>query len=137
MIEKILKMLNSFCVSFTVVMIIYPIFSALGLFMPINNSIVFQILIICFMVALLQSLTLMLPIKSEFIHNFIQLIDMYLSVMILGAGVFEIFPLSVRGFVIPGIFGVIVFILVWIFKYVSAYKKVLEINNIIQNRQEN
>ena len=128
-------MLNIFSVSFTVVMIIYPIFSKLGLFVPINDTIVFQILAICLLVALSQTLSLMITVNSTFLYYFVQFVDVYIVIMILGAGIFKIFPISLRGFIIPAIFAVIVFVLVGLFEYISAYKKVQEINQIIKNRQ--
>lgn len=133
--ERSLNMLNSFAISFTAVMVLYPFFSSLGIFLPINNTLMYQILTVCFGVALVQELTLMLPVKSILLHNFVQLLDVYAVVMVLGAGVFRWFPMSVWGFIIPGIFCVIIFVLVWMVLYLSAYRKVQEINQIIQGRQ--
>lgn len=133
--NKIIQMFNSFAVSFTVVMIVYPIFSLLGYFSSLDNALVLQILAICFGVAFVQFLTGLLRIESELLHNAIQFLDMYVVIMLLGSVVFKIFPISVRGFLIPLVFGIIVFALVWTFTYLSAYRKVQEINKIIQSRR--
>lgn len=131
----ILPMLNSFAISFTVVMIVYPVFSLLGYFSPLNDKLVLQILAICFGVALVQFSTGLLRIESELLHNAVQFLDMYIVIMLLGAVVFKLFPITFWGFMIPLIFGIIVFVLTWIYNYLSAYRKIQEINKIIQTRR--
>lgn len=134
-LKRISYMLRNFAISFTAVMIVFPIFSMLGYFSSLNNVLVLQILAICFGVSLVQFLTGLIPVGSELLHNIIQFLDMYFVMMLLGAGVFKIFPISVPGFVIPGVFGIIVFVMVWTVAYLSAYRKVQEINRIIQARK--
>lgn len=131
----ILPMLNSFAISFTMVMIVYPVFSLLGYFLPLNDKLVLQILAICFGVALVQFSTGLLRIESELLHNAVQFLDMYIVIMLLGAVVFKLFPITFWGFMIPLIFGIIVFVLTWIYNYLSAYRKIQEINKIIQTRR--
>ena len=131
----ILPTLNSFAISFTVVMIVYPVFSLLGYFSPLNDKLVLQILAICFGVALVQFSTGLLRIESELLHNAVQFLDMYIVIMLLGAVVFKLFPITLWGFMIPLIFGIIVFVLTWIYNYLSADRKIQEINKIIQTRR--
>ncbi len=133
--NMILPMLNSFAISFTAVMIVYPVFSMLGYFSPLNDKLVLQILAMCFGVAFVQFLTGLFRIEPELLHNAVQFLDMYIVIMLLGAVVFKIFPISPMGFVIPLVFGIIVFALTWTFNYLSAYRKIQEINKIIQTRR--
>lgn len=125
--------------SFTILTIIMLILGKLQIALPLNNTLIFQLFIICVGVALLQFITVAIfksifKIDSPLVLTILQFIDMSVVVFVLGGLLFKMFDFSLYSLVIIMPMLIVIFFFVFFVEFLSLSYKAKKINNIIKKR---
>ncbi len=125
--------------SFTILTIIMLILGKLQIALPLNNTLIFQLFIICVGVALLQFITVAIfksifKIDSPIVLTILQFIDMSAVVFVLGGLLFKMFDFSLYSLVIIMPMLIVIFFFVFFVEFLSLSYKAKKINNIIKKR---
>lgn len=139
--EKFIHTIRTISQSFTVLIIIFLILGKLDIFSQLNNTIIFQLFIICVGVGTLQFITTIiienfLKIKSALLIAISQFIDMFIVVFLLGGIVFKLFSFSFTEIAILVPMLIIIFLAVYFVEFITVSYKAKTINDIIKIRNK-
>lgn len=134
--DRIMKALASFSVSYAFVIMIYVFISNFGVFDPINNKMAVQLMCICFVIAVIHFAMGFLEIKTSAVWFLAYFGVMAAVVLFMGLFVYDFFKMNVSFFVCLAVMLVVVFAGTYLVAYFGDLKKIWEINEIIrQNRK--
>ena len=134
--SRVLKALESFTVSYAFVVITYVLISYMGVFDPINNDMALQLMYICLVIAVIHFIMGIFDIKSTQQFWLLYFGVVVAVVLFMGIVVFDFFKMNITFFVCLAVMLVIVFAGTYLIAYFEDWKKVQEINRIIeQNRK--
>lgn len=136
MMDRILKALASFAISYAFVIIIYVLISNAGVFEPLGNEMALQLMWVCFVIAFFHFVIGFLPVKSERVMCFLYFAVEIIVVMFMGFIVFDFFTMSLTFFVYLGAMLVAAFAGTYLIAYYDDWKKAEEINEIIRRHQK-
>lgn len=134
--DRIMKALASFSVSYAFVIMIYVFISNFGVFDPINNKMAVQLMCICFVIAVIHFAMGFLEIKTSAVWFLAYFGVVAVVVLFMGLFVYDFFKMNVSFFVCLAVMLVVVFAGTYLVAYFGDLKKIWEINEIIrQNRK--
>lgn len=134
--DRIMKALASFSVSYAFVIMIYVFISNFGVFDPINNKMAVQLMCICFVIAVIHFAMGFLEIKASAVWFLAYFGVVAAVVLFMGLFVYDFFKMNVSFFVCLAVMLVVVFAGTYLVAYFGDLKKIWEINEIIrQNRK--
>ena len=134
--DRIMKALASFSVSYAFVIMIYVFISNFGVFDPINNKMAVQLMCICFVIAVIHFAMGFLEIKTSAVWFLVYFGVVAAVVLFMGLFVYDFFKMNVSFFVCLAVMLVVVFAGTYLVAYFGDLKKIWEINEIIrQNRK--
>lgn len=134
--DRIMKALASFSVSYAFVIMIYVFISNFGVFDPINNKMAVQLMCICFVIAVIHFAMGFLEIKTSAVWFLAYFGVVAAVVLFMGLFVYDFFKMNVSFFVCLAVMLVVVFAGTYLVAYFGDLKKIWEINEIIrQNRK--
>lgn len=136
MAERIVKALESFMVSYGMVILLYVLISGMGVFDPITNQGALRLLCICFVIAVCHFLLGFVELKSFGLYLALFFGVEVLVVLFMGVAVFRFFYLNLRFFLFLGIMLVAVFAGTYLIAYTKDFKKIQEINEIIKENRK-
>ncbi len=135
-VNRVIKALASFTVSYAFVIIFYVLISDMGIFDPIDNKMSMQLMCICFVIALIHFGMGFLDIKSNILFFLLYFGVVVAVVLFMGFFVYHFFIMSVTFFVyLMGMLAV-VFSGTYLIAYYDDWKKVQEINEIIRRNRK-
>lgn len=135
-LDRIIRALASFTVSYAFVVIVYVLISDMGIFDPINNQMALQLMCICLVIAVIHFVMGFFEIKSSpkfFVLYFGVVVAV---VLFMGIVVYDFLVMSAAFFVCLAVMLVIVFAGTYLIAYFDDWKKVQEINKMIQQNKK-
>lgn len=136
MAERIVKALESFMVSYGMVILLYVLISGMGVFDPITNQGALRLLCICFVIAVCHFLLGFFEIKCFGLYLALFFGVEVLVVLFMGFAVFQFFDLNLRFFLFLGLMLVAVFAGTYLIAFTKDFKKIQEINEIIKENRK-
>lgn len=135
-IDRVMKALASFTVSYAFVVMMYVLISDMGIFDPIDNQTALQLMCICLVIAVIH-----------FVMGFFEVISvpkfflLYFGVVVavvlfMGIVVYDFLVMSAAFFACLAGMLVVVFAGTYLIAYFDDWKKVQEINKMIQQNKE-
>ncbi|MDE7324651.1 MAG: hypothetical protein K2N73_18425 [Lachnospiraceae bacterium] len=134
--DRIIKALASFTVSYAFVVIAYVVISSMGVFDPIDNEMAFQLLGTCFVTGVIHFAMGFLNIRSNICFLLLYFGTVVAVVFFMGLVVYDYFLMNVTFFVCLAAMLVVVFVGTYLIAYYDDWKKVQEINQIIQKNKQ-
>ena len=134
--DRIIKALASFSVSYAFVIIIYVFISNLGVFDPINNEMAVQLMCICFVIAVIHFAMGFLEIKTGALWFLSYFAVVAAVVLFMGFFIYDFFKMSVSFFVCLAVMLAAVFAGTYLVAYFGDLKKIWEINEIIRQNKK-
>lgn len=134
--DRIMRALQSFAVSYAFVVITYVAVSALGVFSPIDNTMAVRLMSICLVIAVIHFALGFLEPKRVTVFHLICFVVMVAVVLFMGGVVYDFFPLNLTFFVCLGVMLVVVFAGTYLVAYFDDWKKIREINEIIRQNKK-
>ena len=121
-------------ISFTFSTTFYLLFSLLGIFSPINEQMVINMLYLS--IAIMSSIYLMnlLPIENPFILWLLEPFSVLL-VLLLAGSIFNMFPLTLYNTFFVMAIGILTYIMVIIVIFMGEQANARRINTVIQKRK--
>jgi len=135
-IDRIIKALESFGVSYAFVIIIYVLISNFGVFDPIDNEMAFQLMCVCFVIAVIHFVMGFYEIKTNTAFFFSYFAVVIAVVLFMGLFVYDFFKMNVSFFICLAVMLIVVFAGTYLIAYFGDLKKVREINEIIQQNKK-
>lgn len=122
------------CIASTSSIIFYLLFSALSIFVPLEERQVVLLIGISF------TITIFVTLKRQFYHSssiMSTLIEIVFVVFVLSSAgwIFKMFPLNLYYFLTVGLSGVLSYALVIVIIYISGMHSASEINKIISKKK--
>lgn len=135
-IDRVMKALASFTVSYAFVVMMYVLISDMGIFDPIDNQTALQLMCICLVIAVIH-----------FVMGFFEVISvpkfflLYFGVVVavvlfMGIVVYDFLVMSAAFFACLAGMLVVVFAGTYLIAYFDDWKKVQEINKMIQQNKD-
>lgn len=134
--DRIMKALASFSVSYAFVIMIYVFISNFGVFDPINNKMAVQLMCICFVIAVIHFAMGFLEIKTSAVWFLVYFGVVAAVVLFMGLFVYDFFKMNVSFFVCLAVMLVVVFAGTYLVAYFGDLKKIWEINEIIRQSRK-
>ena len=134
--DRIMKALASFSVSYAFVIMIYVFISNFGVFDPINNKMAVQLMCICFVIAVIHFAMGFLEIKTSAVWFLVYFGVVAAVVLFMGLFVYDFFKMNVSFFVCLAVMLVVVFAGTYLIAYFGDLKKIWEINEIIRQSRK-
>ena len=134
--DRIMKALASFSVSYAFVIMIYVFISNFGVFDPINNKMAVQLMCICFVIAVIHFAMGFLEIKASAVWFLLYFGVVAAVVLFMGLFVYDFFKMNVSFFVCLAVMLVVVFAGTYLVAYFGDLKKIREINEIIRQSRK-
>lgn len=134
--DRIMKALASFSVSYAFVIMIYVFISNFGVFDPINNKMAVQLMCICFVIAVIHFAMGFLEIKTSAVWFLVYFGVVAAVVLFMGLFVYDFFKMNVSFFVCLAVMLVVVFAGTYLVAYFGDLKKIREINEIIRQSRK-
>lgn len=135
-LDRIIRALASFTVSYAFVVIVYVLISDMGIFDPIDNQMALQLMCICLVIAVIHFVMGFFEIKSGFLLFLIYFGVVVAVVLFMGIVVYDFFVMSAAFLVCLAVMLVVVFAGTYLIAYFDDWKKVQEINKIIQQNKK-
>jgi len=135
-IDRIIKALESFSVSYAFVIIVYVLISNFGVFDPIDNQMAFRLMCICFVIAVIHFVMGFFEVKTNTSFFFSYFTVVIAVVLFMGLFVYDFFKMDVSFFVCLAVMLIVVFTGTYLVAYFSDLKKIREINKIIQQNKK-
>ena len=132
MAERIVKALESFMVSYGMVIFLYVLISGMGVFEPITNQVALRLLSICFVIAVFHFLLGFLEIKPFGLYVALFFGVEVVVVLFMGLVVFRFFNLNLKFFLFLGGMLVAAFAGTYLIAYAKDLKNIQEINEMIK-----
>lgn len=132
MAERIVKALESFMVSYGMVIFLYVLISGMGVFEPITNQGALRLLSICFVIAVFHFLLGFLEIKPFGLYVALFFGVEVVVVLFMGLVVFRFFNLNLKFFLFLGGMLVAAFAGTYLIAYAKDLKNIQEINEMIK-----
>lgn len=134
--DRIMKALASFSVSYAFVIMIYVLISYFGVFDPINNKMAVRLMCICFVIAVIHFAMGFLEIKASAVWFLLYFGVVAAVVLFMGLFVYDFFKMNVSFFVCLAVMLVVVFAGTYLIAYFGDLKKIWEINEIIRQSRK-
>ncbi len=109
MIKELKNRFKTMCVSYTITTIIFLFLSLLNIASEINNYALFCLLILNFVIAVLMFFTDRLKTNRKYISLFIDLLDIFTVVFLLGGLVFKLFAFRFNLILTVSIMNVLIY----------------------------
>lgn len=135
-LDRIMKALASFTISYAFVVIAYVLISNMGIFDPIDNQMALQLMCICFVIAAIHFVMGFLEIKSSPCFFLLYFGVVVAVVLFMGIVVYDFFVMSAAFFACLAVMLVVVFVGTYLIAYFDDWKKVQEINKMIQQNRK-
>lgn len=135
MAERIVKALESFMVSYGMVIFLYVLISGMGVFEPITNQGALRLLSICFVIALCHFLLGFVEIRPFGLYLALFFGVEVFVVLFMGLVVFHFFDLNLRFFAFLGGMLVVTFAGTYVIAFAKDWKNIQEINEIIKENR--
>jgi len=135
-LDRVIKALASFTVSYAFVVIAYVLISYMGVFDPIDNKMALQLMCICLVIAVLHFIFGFLEIKSSPLYFLLYFGVVVAVVLFMGIVIFDFLVMDITFFVCLAVMLVIVFAGTYLIAYFEDWKKVQEINKMIRENKE-
>ena len=136
LLDRVIKALASFTVSYAFVVITYVLISNMGIFAPLNNETAVQLMCMCLVVAVVHFGIGFLNIKSIARFCLLYFVAVVAVVLFMGFVVYHIFEATFAFFVCLAVMLIVVFAGTYLIAYFDDWKKVQEINEIIQQKKK-
>ena len=136
LLDRVIKALASFTVSYAFVVITYVLISNMGIFAPLNNETAVQLMCMCLVVAVVHFGIGFLNIKSIARFCLLYFVAVVAVVLFMGFVVYHIFEATFGFFVCLAVMLIVVFAGTYLIAYFDDWKKVQEINEIIQQKKK-
>lgn len=131
-----MKALASFTISYAFVVIAYVLISNMGIFDPIDNQMALQLMCICLVIAVIHFVMGFFEIKSGWKFFLLHFGVVVTVVLFMGIVVYDFFVMSAAFFGCLAVMLVVVFAGTYLIAYFDDWKKVQEINKMIQQNKE-
>jgi len=131
-----MKALASFTISYAFVVIAYVLISDMGIFDPIDNQMALRLMCICLVIAGIHFVMGFFEIKSSFRFFLLYFGVVVAVVLFMGIVVYDFFVMSFAFFVYLAGMLVVVFAGTYLIVYFDDWKKVQEINKMIQQNKK-
>lgn len=134
-LDRIMKALASFTISYAFVVIAYVLISDMGIFDPIDNRMAIQLMCICLVIAVIHFVIGFFEIKSSSKFFLLYFGVVVAVVLFMGIVVYDFLVMSVAFIVCLAVMLVVVFVGTYLIAYFDDWKKVQEINKMIQQNK--
>ena len=135
-LDRVIKALASFTISYAFVVIAYVLISNMGIFDPINNQMALQLMCICLVIAAIHFVLGFFEITSGFWFCLLYFGVVVAVVLFMGIVVYDFVVMSAAFIVCLAGMLVVVFAGTCLIAYFDDWKKVQEINKMIQQNKE-
>lgn len=133
--DRIVKALESFAVSYAFVIIIYVLISSFGVFSPIDNERAVQLMCICLVIAAVHFVMGFFAAKSGAGFYLICFLEVVAVVVFMGVAVYDFFVMDFTFIACLAVMLIIVFAATYLVAYFDDWKKIREINEIIRQNK--
>lgn len=135
-VNRVIRALASFTVSYALVIIFYVFISNMGVFDPIDNRTAVQLLCTCFVIALVHFILGFFDIKSNITFFLLYFGAEAAIVLFMGFWVYDFFLMNAAFFIWLAGMLIAVFAGTYLIAYYEDWKKVQEINEIIRQTKK-
>lgn len=135
-IDRVMKALASFTVSYAFVVMMYVLISDMGIFDPIDNQTALQLMCICFVIAVIHFAMGFFEVRSVPKFFLLYFGVVVAVVLFMGIVVYDFLVMSAAFFACLAGMLVVVFAGTYLIAYFDDWKKVQEINKMIQQNKE-
>ena len=136
MLKELKNRFRVMSISFTITTIIYLLLYKLNITSDMNSYVIESLLLLNFLVAFLMMLTDRLQIRNKYFASFIELLDIFFVVFLVGGVFLKLFPFKPYIIVIISLMNIAIYFGVWI---VITYKNVKDartINEKLKSRRD-
>lgn len=134
-LDRVIKALASFTISYAFVVITYVLISAMGIFDPIDNQMALQLMCICLVIAAIHFVLGFFEIKSVLCFCLLYFGVVVAVVFFMGIVVYDFLVMRFAFIVCLTGMLVVVFAGTCLITYFEDWKKVQEINKLIQQNK--
>lgn len=135
-IDRVMKALASFTVSYAFVVMMYVLISDMGIFDPIDNQTALQLMCICLVIAVIHFVMGFFEVRSVPKFFLLYFGVVVAVVLFMGIVVYDFLVMSAAFFACLAGMLVVVFAGTYLIAYFDDWKKVQEINKMIQQNKE-
>lgn len=135
-IDRVMKALASFTVSYAFVVMMYVLISDMGIFDPIDNQTALQLMCICLVIAVIHFVMGFFEVRSVPKFFLLYFGVVVAVVLFMGIVVYDFLVMSAAFFACLAGMLVVVFAGTYLIAYFDDWKKVQEINKMIQQNKD-